>query len=583
MISVCFAVKGGSGTTVVVASMGLSGARPVLLVDLAGDLPSVLGAAEPDSPGVLDWLRSDSGPERLTALEREIVPGVSLLARGAPGGVPTARWDVLAQWLAGETRDVVVDAGTARPPVALAQAGRCVLVTRPCYLALRAAARSHVRPDAVVLVAEPGRSLGVDAVEVGRGRAGHQHGARRPGDRPRGRRRAARIAAAVWHASGIAGGGVSTIADLVERVCADAVHVRGDVHSVVVAAIDRHAPLLDGAARADLVARAVARLAGLDVLEQHLGDPQVDEVMVNADGGVWIDRDGRLSRAGDLPGGAVDVVLERVLAPTGRRVDRTTPIVDVRLPGGARLCAVVAPVSLGGTIVAIRRHRSEVLPLAAFAGRDDVRDLLVDVVASRCNVVVSGATSSGKTSLVAALLAAAPGDRLVVCEDTAELPIGDRHAVRLEARPEQADAPHAVELAHLVRAALRLRPDRLVVGEFRGVEVLAAIEAMNTGHDGSLSTCHANSALDALHRIETLLMQAAPTWPLPAIRSQVARSLDVIVHLERGGDGTRSIAEIAEVVVAAGGGDAPPAVRTLADRRGCIAALARRRTHTGDS
>ncbi len=361
--------------------------------------------------------------------------------------------------------------------------------------------------------------------------------------------------------------------DIVAGVCRDAAGVHGDVYDVVGALVDRRAPLIGRDDRERLIGLAVARLAGLDVLEHHLLDPDVDEVMVNGGGDVWIDRRGKLVAAGRLPDGAVDVVVERVLAPTGRRVDRTEPIVDVRLPDGARLCAVVEPVAVGGTSLAIRRHRRRTLPLSSFTADAGTAELLAEVMATRCNVLVSGATSSGKTSLVGALLAHAAGDRLVVCEDTAELALEGHHAVRLEARPATADGPDAIDLARLVRTALRLRPDRLVVGEFRGVEVLAAIEAMNTGHDGSLSTCHANSAVDALGRVETLLMQAAPTWPLPAIRRQVTRSIDVIVHVERRANGQRMIGEVAEVVP----GEHEPAVRVLASADGVQRGLTRRR------
>jgi pilus assembly protein CpaF len=308
-------------------------------------------------------------------------------------------------------------------------------------------------------------------------------------------------------------------------------------------------------------------------LELHLRDPDVDEVMVNAGREVWVDRHGTMRFVGHLPPGAIDVVLERVLAPTGRRVDRAHPIVDLRLASGARLCAVIEPVAVDGTSVSIRQHRPRPFRLEAFAAAS-IRDLLDELVAARCNVLVSGATSSGKTTFVAALLQRVDAsDRLVVCEDTAELMLDGRHAVRLEARAASADGVAAVDLAMLVRAALRLRPDRLVIGEFRGTEVLAAVEAMNTGHDGSLATCHANSASDALRRVETLLMQAAPAWPLPAIRRQVSRSIDVVVHLERDSQGRRAIAEVVEIVE----GDGEPQVRLLATSRGQVGQLTRRR------
>jgi len=366
----------------------------------------------------------------------------------------------------------------------------------------------------------------------------------------------------------------SAMAAMVDDVCERAAGVRGEVRDVVAAQVDRVAPLASTSVRDALIARAVARLDGLDALEVHLRDPDVDEVMVNAGRDVWVDRHGEMRHVGRLPAGAIEVVLERVLAPTGRRVDRTSPIVDLRLASGARLCAVIDPVAVEGTSVSIRQHRPRPFALSAFATDPGMRTLLDELVGARCNVLVSGATSSGKTTFVAALLQLVPpAERLVVCEDTAELMLAGRHAVRLEARAGSADGVAPVDLAMLVRAALRLRPDRLVVGEFRGTEVLAAVEAMNTGHDGSLATCHANSAADALRRVETLLMQAAPTWPLPAIRRQVSRSIDVVIHLERDRAGRRAIAEVVEVME----GDGEPHGRPLASASGALAPLMRRR------
>lgn len=348
--------------------------------------------------------------------------------------------------------------------------------------------------------------------------------------------------------------------ELLAAVCRAAADQRGEVAAVVAEHVDRLAPLLAPADRAAMIDRAVARLDGLDVLDDHLRDPDVDEVMVNAGREVWVDRAGVLAQVADLEPGVADVVLERVLAPLGRRLDRTHPIVDARLPGGARLCAVVAPVAVDGTTLSIRRHRPRRVPLAAFAA-PPVAALLADVVARRANLLVSGATSAGKTTLLAALLAhAAPADRLVVIEDTTELELPGRHAVRLEALRPIADTIQPIDLSALVRAALRLRPDRLVVGEFRGDEVLAVVQALNTGHDGSLSTCHANSALDALRRVETLVLAAAPAWPLRAIRRHVSRCLDMVVHVARRPDGSRRVVEVAEVVEC----DDEPTTRTLA-------------------
>jgi pilus assembly protein CpaF len=361
---------------------------------------------------------------------------------------------------------------------------------------------------------------------------------------------------------------------LVDEVCALAAGIPGDVVTVVGDELDRIAPLASSTARDLVVERAVARLDGLDVLEHVIHDADVDEVMVNRGREVWVDRNGSLTRLSDLQPGAVDVVLERVLAPLGRRLDRTRPIVDARLPDGARLCAVVEPVAIDGTTMSIRRHRRRRIPLSA-AAPPEVAAVLRELVAGRANLLITGATSSGKTTLLAALTdVVADGERFVVIEDTSELVLDPRHhLVRLEARPENADGVAPVPLSQLVRTALRLRPDRLIVGEFRGPEVLAVVEALNTGHDGSLSTCHANSAVDGLRRVETLVLQAAPTWPLVAIRRQVSRSVDAVVHVVRRPDGSRGVAEVAEVRES----DGEPEVRPLADGLRRLGEITRRR------
>lgn len=351
------------------------------------------------------------------------------------------------------------------------------------------------------------------------------------------------------------------LAVALDSVCRSAAECRGDVTAVVDDLVDVVAPLATDAERRHLVQRAIARLDGLDALGALLDDPTVDEVMVNRGAETWVDRSGRLERVADLPGGVVDTILERVLAPLGRRLDRHTPAVDARLPDGARLCAVIRPVSVDGTSVSIRRHRSRSVPLGAFAAAPVVA-LIRTLVETRANLVVTGATSTGKTTLLAALVGLLDAsERLVVVEDTTELLLDGRHAVRLETRTATVDGLGAVDAADLVRTALRLRPDRLVVGEFRGHEAVAIVEALNTGHDGSLSTCHANSAVDGLRRLETLVMQTVPTWPLAAIRRQVSRSIDAVVHLRRLPDGRRRVAEIIEVRE----GDGEPSGRSLVD------------------
>ena len=335
---------------------------------------------------------------------------------------------------------------------------------------------------------------------------------------------------------------------LVEAVCATATTIRGDVAAVVTNEVDRLAPLADATERAVLIARAIARLDGLDVLDGYLDDPTVDEVMVNRGREVWVDRRGVLQQVGELPDGVIAAILERALATHGKRLDRTHPVVDTHLASGARLCAVVPPLAVDGITVAIRRHRRQQIKV------DEIADpaaaaLLVELMERRCNVLIAGATSSGKTTLLTSLLAGLPPEeRIVVVEDTTEIDVRHGHIVRLEARPSTADQALAVPMVDLVRTALRLRPDRLIVGEFRGDEVVAMVQALNTGHDGSWSTCHANSCLDALARVETLVMQAAASWPLTAIRQQVSRSIDAVVHVRRFADGSRRVGEIAEVV-----------------------------------
>ena len=352
---------------------------------------------------------------------------------------------------------------------------------------------------------------------------------------------------------------------LVDEICRAARETAGDPALLVDGLVRRIAPLHGSDLQHDLGRRALARLTGLGELDPLLRDPDVDDVLVNSGRDVWVDRRGELTPVGHLTAGSVDLLVERVLAPLGRRADRTAPIVDARLPDGARVCAVLPPIAVDGTMLSIRRFRDTPLDLDAFTGNRGAA-LLTDVVRSRCNIVVSGATSSGKTALVGALIRRCPpGDRIVVVEDTTELPRTDRHIVRLEARPPTVDGPPPIDLAQLVRTALRMRPDRIVVGEIRGDEVVALVQALNTGHDGSLTTVHANGALDALLRLEALVLCAAPTWPLVAIRQHLARSIDVVVHVERTtGTTVRRIATVDEVVVPEDLDDSAPRLRRLA-------------------
>ncbi len=315
----------------------------------------------------------------------------------------------------------------------------------------------------------------------------------------------------------------------------------------------------------------VAERSPLGGLERWLDDPAIDEVIVNGRGDVWIERAGRLARVATMSSAAVSSAMEHILRPIGRRLDRSNPTVDARLPDGSRVCAVIEPISVDGPCVTIRRFALRPLPLSAFA-QADVAGLLENVVAARCNLLVSGATSSGKTTLLNALAALVPStERIITLEDIAELRLPHPHVVRLETRPPSAEGTGEITLPHLLRTALRMRPDRLVLGEVRGAEAVPLVQAMNTGHDGSMATVHANSATDAVARLCSLVVQEVPGWPLEAIHDQVRRSIDVVIHVARTVDSRRAVIEVCETDATAAG----LKLRHLADRTAVMATLRR--------
>ncbi|MEO7555134.1 MAG: ATPase, T2SS/T4P/T4SS family [Acidimicrobiales bacterium] len=316
------------------------------------------------------------------------------------------------------------------------------------------------------------------------------------------------------------------------------------------------------------------RMVGMGPLDALLSDPEVSEVMVNGPGPVWVERAGALVESDVVIDAATAAhVLERIVAPLGLRADRTSPLVDARLPDGSRVNAVVAPIALDGPCLTVRRFGARAVTLAELCP-PGVAELLAWAVAARSNIIVSGGTGGGKTTLLNALAACIPdGERIVTIEDAAELRLAARHVVRLEARPANADGLGAVTLRALVRNALRMRPDRIVVGEARGPEALDVLQAMNTGHEGSLSTCHANSPVDALRRLESMVLMGDVALPLAAVRDQLAASVDLVVQTERLPGGARRVSTVSEVVDASDGADR---VRALADRDG-LHALPRRK------
>jgi pilus assembly protein CpaF len=314
--------------------------------------------------------------------------------------------------------------------------------------------------------------------------------------------------------------------------------------------VAQEGPLLPDADRRRLVGEILADLVGLGPLEPLLSDPAVTDVMVNGGGAVWIERRGALERtAVVLEPAAVLHLIEKVVGPLGLRVDRSSPLVDARLPDGSRVNAVVPPLAVDGPCLTIRRFGAQAIPLDRFC-RAAVAAMLRDAVRDRRNIVVCGGTGSGKTTLLNALAGEIPpGDRIVTVEDAAELRLPQDHVVRLEARPANADGAGEVRIRDLVRNALRMRPDRIVVGECRGPEALDMLQAMNTGHEGSLSTCHANSPDDALRRLETMVLMGDVALPLAAVREQLTSALDLLIMVSRSRD-RRRITEVAEVLPA---------------------------------
>ena len=291
--------------------------------------------------------------------------------------------------------------------------------------------------------------------------------------------------------------------------------------------------------------RLVAELVGLGPIQALLDDPAVTDVLVNGPGEVWVERAGHLDRAGVvLTGAEIDRAVERLVGPLGLRADRAHPVVDARLPDGTRVSVVMGPLAVDGPVLAVRRHRATTVPLSSFAD-DAQQSVLVEAVRRRCNIVVFGSTGSGKTTLLNALGALLPAhERVVTIEDVAELRLPGEHVVRLEARPGSADGVGRAGVRELVRAALRLRPDRIVVGEVRGPEALDMIWAISTGHDGSFSTCHAAGPRDALRRLETMCLMADEQLPLTAVREQIVSAVDLLVGVARNVDGTRRVVDL---------------------------------------
>ena len=318
--------------------------------------------------------------------------------------------------------------------------------------------------------------------------------------------------------------------------------------------VGEQAVVLPAAAREELVERIVRDSVGLGPLEVLLADPAVEEVMVNGPDRVYIERRGLLEETDVRFDDEEELrnAIERILAPLGRRIDELSPMVDARLADGSRVNVVIPPLAIDGPVLSIRRFGADrpgperLVEIGTLS--EEQRRLLEAAVAGHRSVLVSGGTGSGKTTLLNALSSfIAPGERVVTIEDAAELRLQQAHVVRLESRPPGIEGRGEVTIRDLLRNALRMRPDRIVIGEVRGMEALDLLSALNTGHDGALSTVHANSPRDALSRLETLALMAGVGLPHAAVAEQVRRGIDLVVHLQRRPDGSRRVTEIAEV------------------------------------
>src|SRR6478609_5656767 len=296
-------------------------------------------------------------------------------------------------------------------------------------------------------------------------------------------------------------------------------------------------------------------ILGHGPLDKLLADDSVTEIMVNGPHDIWIERGGRLyeSDARFNDESHLLRMITKMVAQVGRRIDESSPMVDARLPDGSRVNAVIPPLSLSGPLITIRKFSRRRLTLDDMIKlgtlSQETVEFLQRCIKAQLNMLIAGGTGSGKTTLLNALSTAIPNEeRIVTIEDAAELRLNQDHVLRLESRPRDLAGENEIPIRALVRNSLRMRPDRIIVGEVRGAEALDMLQAMNTGHDGSLSTIHSNSPRDALSRIETMVLMAGYDLPVRAIRSQISSALELIVHLERMSDGTRRVTHISEVL-----------------------------------
>lgn len=337
--------------------------------------------------------------------------------------------------------------------------------------------------------------------------------------------------------------------------------------------LDEERRILPDAQRRAIVQSVVDETLGFGPLEALLRDPNVTEVMVNGPDAVFVEREGRIQPARVRFADAAHVlhVIDRILSPLGRRVDEASPMVDARLPDGSRVNAIIPPLSLQGPVLTVRRFGARALTCDDLVRlgtlTEEMLELLRLAVVARRNILVIGGTGSGKTTTLAAIAGFVPhAERVITIEDAAELRLSLPHVVRLESRPASLEGRGAISIRALVRNALRMRPDRIVVGEVRGGEALDMLAAMTTGHEGSLSTLHASSPQDAIRRLQTLALMGDLELPYAAVADQVAHAIDLIVHQARLADGSRRIVEITASSAGEDGLQLTPLARFRVDR-----------------
>ena len=330
--------------------------------------------------------------------------------------------------------------------------------------------------------------------------------------------------------------------------------VRAQIGGVVERLVGDEGIPMTLAERERVIEEILDEVFGLGPLEPLLKDPTISDILVNGFDNVYVERGGRMVETNIRFKDAnhVRLIIERIVSAIGRRIDDSSPIVDARLADGSRVCAVIPPLSLIGPVISIRRYGKKVLSSEDLLKNDTfttgMLDFLSGCVEARLNVVVSGGSGSGKTTMLNTLSRFIPEEeRIITIEDTAELQLQQSHVVRLETRPINIEGAGAITQRDLVINTLRMRPDRIIVGESRGAEALDMLQAMNTGHDGSMTTVHANAARDAFSRLETMVMMASQHVPDKVIRAQLASAINIVVQMARLSDGARRVVAIAEV------------------------------------